>query len=82
MSLQLQLYGFYNRLARKIAIGNLGGPVKRKKYMKARKMFYVTVILISIIVLLLLLLLLQLRKTKKKLTESLKAYNFIQYEIT
>ena len=47
--------------------------------MKARKMFYVTVILISIIVLLLLL---QLRKTKKKLTESLKAYNFIQYEIT
>lgn len=81
MSLQLQLYGFYNRLARKIAIANLGGPVKRKKYMKARKMFYVTVILISIIVLLLLLLL-QLRKTKKKLTESLKAYNFIQYEIT
>ena len=23
--------GFYNRLARKIAIANLGGPVKRKK---------------------------------------------------
>ena len=31
--------GFYNRLARKIAISNPGGPVKRKKLMKRRKMF-------------------------------------------
>ena len=31
--------GFHNRLACKIAIANLGGPVKRKKLMKRRKMF-------------------------------------------
>ena len=30
--------GFYNRLACKIAIANPGGPVKRKKLMKRRKM--------------------------------------------
>ena len=29
--------GFYNRLARKIAIANLGGPVKRKKIHEGKK---------------------------------------------
>ena len=50
--------GFYNRLARKIAIANLGGPVKRKKIHEGKEnvlrysnsYFYHSFIIIIIII--------------------------------
>ena len=83
-TVQLQLYltknSNYNRLARKIVIANLGGPVKRRIKWKERKenilsynnsYFYHSFILIT----------LHLRKNEKGNDGERKAYNFVK-EIT